>query len=56
MESRSLNKNQAVIYDAIAKRYGVLPSELLKLELDDIAFNYLVIIEGTKEENKQKEK
>jgi len=39
--------------DAIAKRYGKLPSELCRLDLYDYQFNLLVTSEVIAEENKQ---
>jgi len=37
----------------MSKRYGVLPSEFLKLKPDDFQFNLFVASTGVTEENKQ---
>jgi hypothetical protein len=40
----------------MSKRYGVLPSEFLKLSVQDLQFNILSASLGTQEETKQMEK
>lgn len=37
-----ITKERALEIDAISKRYGKLPSDLLQLRLDDYQFNLLV--------------
>jgi hypothetical protein len=42
--------------DAIAKRYGVLPSDVLHLSAEDFDFVRIVINSGIEDENKQAKK
>jgi hypothetical protein len=37
----------------MARRYGVLPSEILSLEGDEFQFNLLVLNKGVEDENKR---
>lgn len=40
----------------MAKRYGVLPSELAKIDIRDFQFNLLVAERAVEDENKRQEK
>jgi len=45
-----ISKNGCLTLDTIGKRYGKLPSELLKLNLNDYALNIVVTNTALKEE------
>lgn len=54
--TKVLTKTAVVTLDTIGKRYGKLPSELLKLDLNDYTFNLVIANAAIKEENRlQKE-
>ena len=52
----TISKDTAITYDVIAKRYGFLPSDLLKRDLNDFVFDYLIADVAIKHETKQAEK
>ena len=45
-----------LILDALAKRYGVLPHEILGKAIEDIQIDYICLELGIKEENSQTER
>lgn len=54
--TKVITKTAVVTLDTIGKRYGKLPSELLKLDLNDYTFNLVVANAAIKEEDRlQKE-
>lgn len=52
--SKVVSKNSCLTLDAIGKRYGKLPSELLKLDINDYTLNLVVANTAIKEEEKQR--
>jgi|2_EtaG_2_1085320.scaffolds.fasta_scaffold09875_3 hypothetical protein len=45
-----------MVIDTIAKRYGVLPSQVINLNIEDYTFNQLICVEAFENEKKQMEK
>ena len=50
--SKPISKNACLTFDAIGKRYGRLPSELKNLDINDFAFNLIVVNTAIKEDNR----
>jgi hypothetical protein len=51
-----LSREKLVEIDFLAKRYGILPSEILKISIDDYQFNILAASTGVLDESRQAEK
>ena len=49
------NRNVMGAIHAIAKTYGVLPSDLLMLEPEEVEMNYKILAEGAKQEREAME-
>ena len=50
LDTQYIHQEQALAFDALSKRYGVLPSDLLKSEINDLEFNIIVCSIAVKRE------
>ena len=51
--ARPISKNACITLDTIGKRYGKLPHELIKLDINEYTFDIIVCNEALKEEARQ---